>query len=258
MNPNACRVVLRRRGPLEVFDLSLRFVQAHPAVFARLVAVTVGPLLPLAALACWLLDGHPALVLIPLALAPALQAPATVLAGRLLFADRIRVRDVLRELLSHPRRLAIVTAAWWVPFLLGCGALAWVPQIRWCWVTEVALLEQPVSGGEGQRSARLTRLHPGVATSAVFGWYALTAWGGVAGEAVGQSVTGTILQLGNPFGVATDLRATPFLLAGLLLAQPLFGVVRLLLYLDVRTRAEGWDLQVALRALGLANRRTNP
>lgn len=254
MNPNACRVVLRRRGPLEVFDLSLRFFQAHAATFARLFAVTVLPWAPVAALLCWWTDGAPALALIPLVAAPALQAPATVLAGRLLFAERVRVRDVLAEVVRRPAATATVVGSWWLPWLLGCGVLAWLPAMRWCWATEVALLEEAPPGRVGTRSARLARLHIGVAASAVFGWYALTAWGAVAGEALGQAVTGTLLQLGEPFGNALDGRVTPFLLLGMFLAQPAYGVARLLLYLDVRTRAEGWDLQVALRALGIAAR----
>ncbi len=252
MNPNACRVVLRRRGPLEVFDLALRFLRANPGPFARLFAVTVLPFAPPAALACWATDGHPALVLLPLALAPWLQAPATVLAGRLLFADRVRVRDVLAELGRRPGALVAAMAWWTAPQVLGFGLLSWVFAIATCWASEVALLEEAPPGRILRRSTRLAQLHLGVSTSAVFAWYGLTVWGAVAGESVGQAAVGTVLQLGEPFGSLWEGRVTPFLLLGILAVQPVYGVYHLLLYLDVRTRAESWDLQVALRALGLA------
>jgi hypothetical protein len=254
VNPHACRVVLRRRGPLEVFDLAVRFLQQHPGPFGRLALVLVGPLAPLYFALCWWTEGHPALVLIPLALAPLLQAPATVLAGRLLFAPTVRVRDVLRELARRPVALAQVVFWWTLPFVLGCGVLSWVGSIATSWVTEVALLEEAAPDRARKRFTRLARLHVGVSTSVVFGWYGLTAWTGFAGEVLGQAAVGTVLQLGEPFGSLFDFRATPFLLIGLSLGQVVFGVFRLLAYLDVRTRAEGWDLQVALRALGLAGR----
>jgi hypothetical protein len=94
------------------------------------------------------------------------------------------------------------------------------------------------------------------AIAAAVGWVALTGWGAIVGEAAGQGIVSFVLQLGTPFGEATDGRATPFLLAGMLAVQPLYAVWRLLLYVDARTRAEGWDLQVALRAAGIAAART--
>jgi hypothetical protein len=251
MNPNACRVVLRRRGPLEVFDLALRFLRAHAGAFARLIAATLAPVVPPLALATWWTDGHPVLLLVPVVLAPWLQAPATVLAGRLLFAEQVRVRDVLAEIAGRPGASIAATGAWLAPLVLGCGVLSWVGSIATCWVLEVALLEEAPIGRLLRRSGRLAQLHLGVSTSAVFAWYALTAWGALAGESLGQAAVGTLLQLGEPFGSVWDGRVTPFLLLGALLAQPVYGVYHLLLYLDVRTRAESWDLQVALRALGL-------
>lgn len=256
MNPNACRVVLRRRGPLEVFDLALRFLRAHAAPFARLFAVLLLPWVPLAVAACALTGGHPALVLVPLLAAPWLQAPATVLAGRLLFAEQVRVRDVLRELVRRPGA-ALAAAGWWTASqVLGCGVLGWVLGVATCWVTEVALLEEAAVSRILRRSTRLAQLHLGVSVSAVFAWYGLTAWGALAGETLGQAVVGNVLQLGEPFGSAWEGTVTPFLLLGILAAQPVYGVYHLLLYLDVRTRAESWDLQVALRALGMAREGT--
>jgi hypothetical protein len=123
-------------------------------------------------------------------------------------------------------------------------------------VTEAALLERIGAGRGLRRSVRLAAHATMHAIAATLGWGALTAWGAIVGEAAGQSIVSFVLQLGTPFGTAMDGRATPWLLAGMLVVQPLYAVWRLLLYVDARTRAEGWDLQVALRAAGLAAGRT--
>ena len=253
MNPHACRVVLRPRGPLEVFDLGLCFLRVNAAAYGRLAAVLLLPFVPVVVLACWLAEGSPFLALLPVLAAPWLQAPAPLLGGRLLFAERVRVRDVLLECGRRSGPLTAACLLWLLPLPFGCGVLSWVGSIVVNWVTEAAMLEQ-VSPGRGfKRSSRLSFAHLGVSTASVFGWYGLTAWGAVTGEFVGHACVGTVLQLGEPFGSAFDGRVTPYLLLGMLAVQPLYAIYRLLLYLDVRTRVEGWDLQVSLRAMGLAS-----
>jgi hypothetical protein len=251
MNPNLCRVVLRPRGPLEVFDLSLRLLQAHAGVFARLAALVVGPFCLLFGLGAWLTDGHLAWLAAPVLVAPALQAPFTLLGGRLLFADTFDVRQVLRELAARPGALLSVPAWSFLAQLSGlamCG-FGWpITMAVAAFVAEAALLERSPAGRAMGRSLRLAGFNPGIAIAASVGWAVLTAWG----AAVGEAVVASILQLGEPFGKATNGLVTPYLLAGALLIQPVYAVWRLLLFVDVRTRVDGWDLQVGLRAAGLA------
>lgn len=248
MNPNLCRIVLRPRGPLEVFDLTMRLVRVNAGAFARLwVLVVLPPALALA-VACWVLDGEPALVAAPIVMGPALQAPAMVLGGRLLFADQVRLRDVLLEVVrrSFALLLAWVQIGFWAT--VGCGVFSWLFAAPFAWTPQTALLERVDVGRGLRRSFNLAGSNLGIAIMSVVGWWALTAWGAVVGEAFGHAVVGTVLQLGQPFGSVFDGRVTPYVLAGILAVQPLYGVYHLLLYLDVRTRVEGWDLQVGLMA----------
>jgi len=253
VNPHLCRIVLRPRGPLEVFDLALTLIRTHPRPFLALTAWAVVPATLLLAVSCWTTDGSPALILAPCLLAPVVHAPATVLAGRILFSERATLRESLAELGGRLVPLALAwaqIAATTLGVLLSCGLLVLLtPAVAW--VTETALLERIGASRGLRRSVRLASHAALNAIAAALGWFALTSWGAVVGEAAGQGIVSFVLQLGTPFGALTDGRATPWLLAGMFAVQPLYAVWRLLLYIDARTRAEGWDLQVGLRAAGL-------
>lgn len=254
MNPNLCRVVLRPRGVLEVFDLGWRLIRETWRAQVRLLAVVW--LLP--ALACvpvtWLADGSPWLLAIPLLLGPAIQAPVTLLTGRLLFDPEVRVRPVLGEAL---RRVAPLAASWVVAALAlvggvaTCGVGLLPSQGAILYLPEAVLLERVDVGRGVRRSLRLASGHAGIAAFGVAARYGVAAWCGLVGEYGMQALFTLVLQLGEPFGALTRGDVTPFLLGGLLLSHPLFAVYRLLLYVDVRTRNEGWDLQVGLRAAGM-------
>jgi len=257
MNPNQCRLALRPRGPLEVFDLGLRLVRANAADIAGLVALTVGPPAVLLGGLAWWVEGAPEIVL-PLVLLACLPLPApfAVLTGRLLFAERFPVREVVVDLLRHLPQLAwawFVQGFVWVIGAATCGAGWLVMHATWLFVEETALLERVGVGRTLRRSFRLASAHPGAALAGTLGRLAITVWFAVVGEAAGHAIVSTVLQLGAPFGSATAGMVTPYMVLGILLAQPVFAIYRLLLYVDVRTRVEGWDLQVRLRAAGLSS-----
>ncbi len=255
MNPLRCKVILRPRGPLEVFDLALRFGRERAGAFLRLAAALLLPLWLVASLASWWFAGHWAVVLPVLVVGGALRAPFTVLAGRLLFEEGVTARSTLFEALRQGPRLV---GAWsvhllgWVLAALTCFvALPWV-QGALLYLEHTALLERvPLARGV-RRSLRLVSGRPSHAVAGTLASWGLVLWFALVGEAVGQAMVSFVLQLGEPFGSLGQGQVTPWLLGGLLLAQPVIAVYRLLLYVDVRTRVEGWDLQVGLRAAGLA------
>ncbi len=68
-------------------------------------------------------------------------------------------------------------------------------------------------------------------------------------EILGQSLLDDVLQLGEPLGAAFSDGGSPFALAGLLASVPFVSTARFLQYIDTRTRADGWDIQVRFLAV---------
>jgi len=255
VNPNLCRIVLRPRGPLEVFDLGLRMVGTSGRPVLALAAATVLPVwAPLSFLAWWRPELGWLVVSVALLLGVPLQLPFTLLGGQLLFRDQVSVREVL----GAWRGLLAPSLAAWVLYTLALGVglalCGWgvlftvVPAL---YLAETTMLERVSVERALRRSSRLASAHPGAAGAGALGWVGLVAWFALVGELGMQALLGTVLQLGAPFGTALDGAVTPGLLLGVLAAQPAVAIYRLLLYVDVRTRVEGWDLQVRLRAAGL-------
>jgi hypothetical protein len=255
MNPNLCRIVLRERSPFDVLDLAFRLIRSRFWPLARLSAVVLLPPWLVLAFLCWMFSGHWAIAVIACAIAPIAQAPYTVLFGRMLFSDEVRLREVLFDVIRAMPTLvamsAVGVAGAMVAAVVSCGAFLPLVQGALMYAMEAALLERVGVERGLRRSWRLGFGHAGITTIGVLAFWVLTAWLAIVAEAAGQAVVDKILMLGTPFGSAVALQTTPWLVGGMLLAQPLYAVYRLLLYVDVRTRVEGWDLQVALRAAGL-------
>lgn len=258
MNANISRIVLRPRGAAEVFDLTFRMLRETWAPTARLTAVVALPLWLGCLVACWFSEGHWAVALPPLLLAGAIQAPYTVLVGRMMFADDTTVWEVLTQTLRRTPSLllgALVTTVAFALCSLTCFVALPLVQAVFLYLPETSLLEGVDLQRGLRRSQRLAGARFGLALVGAVSWWVLTIWAAVVGEATWQGLVDTVLQLGTPFGTALTGHVTPGLVGGLILAQPLHAVYRALLYLDARTRSEGWDLQVALRAASLVEAR---
>lgn len=253
MNPHGCRVALRPRGVLDVFDLTLRLlrVQARPTLL--LAAIVLLPLAALASLVAWWSAGSPWVVTCVVLLGPLVQAPFTVLGGRLLFADAVPLPQVGRATLTSAGPLL---GAWFLfdVLMVGCALVGVVLTPLIVYVPEAILLERAKLRRSLSRSVTLVGGEPVGAIGGAAARWVLGAWGLIAGEAVGQVGIGWMLQIGTPFGALESGQITPYAIVGLLAVQPLIALFRLMLYVDARTRLEGWDLQVGLRALGLRER----
>jgi hypothetical protein len=251
------RVILRERSTLDVLDLSLRFVVAHAGAYAKVTLVAVLP----AALVSWGLAatagwawGWTATILLGLLV----QAPFTVLASRLVFETDARIRDVLGASLRALPRLFMLRLAQVTVVVVGLTLFV-VPGlwmgVMFLFVVEAATLERAKFSAAISRSMRLTSGRSGYAITAALALFLLHAAATFLGDDVGRFVVGSLLQFKEPEAI-WSAGGSPLALVGFWLFLPYAATARFFVYLDLRTRSEGWDIQTQFVAIALRARET--
>ncbi|WP_441288365.1 hypothetical protein ACSRUE_41420 [Sorangium sp. KYC3313] len=257
MNLGASAIVLRPRSLSEILDLACRLCMSLAlGLYARLSAILFLPMLAgclaLRHAAGW---SWPEVWGVAIALGGVAQGVFTVAVGRLLFSEELGAGQVLRlfraRLSSYLwmlflSRLLLAAAA--LPLLLGLP-LAWP---RLVFVHEASLLEAARAGDAIQRSSRFVTGRVAAVLGALIALLLAQAGVALTVELLGQSLVDAILQLGKPFGALLDDGGSPFALAGFFAGIPYVATARFLHYIDARTRADGWDIQ--LRFLAIAAR----
>lgn len=238
------RIVLRPRNLIETGDLALAMVRLHVREFARLLAwVLVPAALALLVQAVW----RPA-PLLTWALLFAGTAVGSgvyvVLCGDLILQPQADLGDVQRRFRRMLAGFALARLMSW----LGAWALLGFVYANAAFVPECSLLEHGKLGTAMARSGALMRAVPGRAIGFAVVVAALTCGAAVAGELARYYVRDlfglantTIRLSGDEVGWASAL--------GVALVMPYLAAMRFLLYIDARTRREGWDLQVQMAAL---------
>ncbi len=253
MDLSRTRVVFRERSVIDVLDLALRFVVQHGRLFAATGAVVLPPFL-LASYVLGRLWGPFAAWGFSLFAASLASAPFTVLASRLVFEDDVLVRGAIREGLGAAPRLLLLRL---VMFVLGALGLAfftapglWFLSVT-LFVVEVAVLERAPFKRAITRSQAIVSRESGEAMIALLLLAVLTFIACVAADSGGRAIASVLLEAAAPDPIWVS-GWSPLSLAGFWLFVPYAATARFLVYLDVRTKSEGWDIQTRFVALALA------
>jgi hypothetical protein len=237
------RVALRPRSMLETGDLTFALIQRHPKPFVRLLPWVLVP-----ALVCWgvhaLTEWNPyELLLLQFLITGVTAGPYTILCGDLMLTGDVSAKEVQQRFLkAAPRYVLLSLATLFVPvlFFLPYGLIAFFP--------EAILLERGTLGAAFTRSRTLLRSTPGRGAAMVLVIGALALFGGSGMELARYSFRALFgLSLAPLDDLWSHLSWAPFV--GLALVRPYLAAFRFLLYIDCRTRREGWDLQVQFSAL---------
>lgn len=244
------RVVFRDRTVADVLDLALRFIVVHARVYGRVALASLVPTTALSLLAGGALGWNTAWV-VALPLAVAMEIPFTVLASQLVFQDDVRARDVLRTALrTLPRTMLL---RWLALLLTAIATLFFVIPGLWIatsftFLPEVTLLER---AGIGRTFDRVQRIASSAATETLLGCLALILVpiaSVLLADITGRAILGELIQFRPPPPVWTT-GGSALATIGLFAQVPFLATARFLLYLDVRTRTEGWDIQTRFSAI---------
>jgi hypothetical protein len=239
------RITLRERPLTDTLDLALWFVTRHGAAYAKLAAWV---LLPFGALTwaslAWDWWGG---AIVALALGTIADGAFTVLAGRLVFTPSIAVGAVLRAWARLIPKLLFTNAL--RVALLAAGGLFFLVPALWLLVAtmflhEVVALE---SLGIGAAATRMTRLSSGRFGDAFLASFVLDTLRIVvvaSGMVAGYMVVGDVLEVH-----LVEDTLVPFALVAYGASIPYFATARLFVYLNFRTRSEGWDIQTRFAEL---------
>jgi hypothetical protein len=252
MSPDHSSIAIRERSFAELYDLALLVVRRRP--WPPLL-LAVGGAAPWCALDAWLLLGVggevPVLLWYPLLLLVAVQAPfafapLTAWLGAAMFDERASLGAALRDGLRPWRGLL---AGGVVRGLLASTVVLlplWSPHLP-----EVLVLERQGLGASWRRAAALRSANGG---AGVLHLFAAAVVGGAALWLLAGTWTalGGVLLHADPW-IAEDWHAylpghSVLPHVAIWLAVGWLTVVRFLWYIDLRTRAEGWAVDLELRA----------
>lgn len=242
------RIALRPRSLLAVGDLALLFARRNARWLVWPALCAAAPVLWLASLTVGAGTEAWAVWLLLAVVGRVSSGVVTLACAELALHPTVRLWPVVAAYGRHlPRWLWVQTVEWFAR--LATLGLAAIP---FAFAHEVALLERGNVAQVLARSRRLTAANPALRwampalavavplwwyAGAVLGWQALLAMLHLGGAVPQQAFES--MQLVGVVGAATGEMA--------------WTVLRFLLYLDCRTRGDGWDLQVQCQALVLAH-----
>jgi hypothetical protein len=250
MDISRTRVVLRERAIIDVLDLGFRFIAEHWAVYAKVSALV----LPFFFGATWAIAwaSGPTLAWTFAIFASAFVAtPFTLLASRLVFEDEVRLRDVWGQSFRAAPKLFVLRMA---TFLIGAFGLAFfvIPGIwvftMMLFVVEVLVLERAGIGLCVRRCSRIVRRESGQAVLATILLTLMHALAVVMADIAGRLIVAALLESHAPESM-WEVGWSPLAIFGFWLFVPYAATARFFVYLDIRTRSEGWDIQTRFVAI---------
>jgi hypothetical protein len=244
------RVALRERPLLDVLDLAFRFCAAHLGAYSKVSCAVVVPGFlfswAVARAGGWWMAWTTVVVLSSFA-----GAPFVALASRLVFADDVRAREALALALRAVPRLA---GARFVQ-LLALAASTLLSGLPWLWagtamlfVVEVSVLEQAGVGASLGRAQRIANAQFSTALLAMILLGLAPLATAMLFDVAGRELLQGLLEVKAPRSMFAD-GGSALALLGWWLALPLAATARFFVYLDIRTRAEGWDIQTRFAAI---------
>jgi hypothetical protein len=249
VNILSAKIALRDRTLLDVLDLALRFMVAHWRAFTKMSAVVTVPCF----LVTWQVALHwgwyagwaSAFVLSGFA-----EAPYVALASRLVFDERVRTREALLVTLRALPRLTLLR----VLQLASIGAASFFFLVPGIWLaalfffgTEVVVLERASATGSVGRLQRLGTGYFGDVVMALLSLSLLYVLAIALGDATGHAILEELLQI--RLRPSAGELGGPIALLSAWLAVPTLTVARFFVYLNLRTRREGWDIQTRFAAI---------
>ncbi len=245
------RVRLRDRTFVDVLDLSFPFTRAAFGPLAKLSLIAL-PLPVFVTIALGKTAGWAWAWLFALAASGLVTAPFTVLVGQFVFEQDPSVRAALSR--SAKRALTLLGVRTLLLTMTMAGAFFFVLPGVWVsaaciFAPEALLLERARVMDAIQRSTRLAGLATG---DALLGWLATTLVLVAAPflvDKVGRVFLESVLSI-QPGGELLEDGGSALAVLGFWLAVPYAALVRFLLYINIRTRAEGWDIQTVFARLG--------
>lgn len=244
------RVAFRDRVFIDVLDLAMRFITVHARLYARVALVVLVPAVAItyavASLAGWVAGWVVAFVL-----AFAAQVPFTVLASRVVFQEQVRAREVLRGALGDLPRILVMRVLWTgaiaLSGLLLIAPAGWVATV-FGFTSEVMLLERAPIGQAFMRSNRVASSSLPDAMLGLLLGVSVPLIGLLLAEVGGRQLISDLFQFRPPASAFTE--GGSFLaLLGWFSVVPYVATARFFVYLNVRTRVEGWDVQTRFAAL---------
>jgi hypothetical protein len=261
MNLLEARVALRPRSMSDVLDLAGPFCIANRRLLLPLAVATtaVGGTLAGAG-RLWLGWSWPDVWLLIGGYLLLCSGLFTLAAGELLFREPSEISPralVGRFARGFVRYLAARILQWLV---LGACALLLVPlpifAARLLFVSEAVLLESGSPAAGLARSSHLVLFRSGSCLGLALACALSPVLFAVSADVVGDAIVNLVFEMGQPFGSLWSSGGSAFAVAGALLSAPFIASASFLGYIDMRTRKEGWDIQLRFMALADAATRS--